>query len=104
MGRISDHFGVLYLGIAAAVYFKPEYTIHGSRIVTIAFLFTIITAYRIIYQLDLHPRFFTPLKHISTPAVSMDGHTTLSLPRMAIPADAHPGANFAEGQFQITLP
>lgn len=70
MGRISENFGVLYLGAAAAIYLKPEYTIHSSRAVTIVLLFAIITISKIIYHLVLYPQFFTPLKNIKAPGVS----------------------------------
>ena len=70
MGRINDNFSIIYLGTAAAIYLRPEYTILNSRFVTIAILFMILTASRIIYALVLYPEFFTPLKHIQTPPVS----------------------------------
>lgn len=76
MGRISENFGVLYLGAVAAVYLKPEYTIHSSRAVTIALLFAIITISKVVYQLFLYPEFFTPLKHIQAPQVSAFLHTS----------------------------
>ncbi|KAJ5899426.1 hypothetical protein N7495_004170 [Penicillium taxi] len=60
--------GILFLGLTALVYFKPEYTIYNSRVATIAILLTVHTLWKIIYQLDLYPRFFTPLKHIQTPS------------------------------------
>lgn len=70
MGVVSDNLGILYLGVAAGVYFKPEYTIHNSRLLTLVVLFTIVTVSKVIYQLVLYPALFTPLKHIQTPAVS----------------------------------
>lgn len=70
MSLITDNFGILYLGVAAGVYFKPEYTIYKSRLLTLLVLFTIITVSKIIYQLVLYPAVFTPLKHIHTPSVS----------------------------------
>ncbi|RHZ55811.1 cytochrome P450 monooxygenase sphH [Aspergillus thermomutatus] len=68
MGLISDHLGVLYLGVAAGVYFMPEHAIYGSRIATVAVLFTVITISKLIYQLFLYPQFFTPLKHFPVPS------------------------------------
>jgi hypothetical protein len=70
MGRLNDGFNILYLGVAAAVYFKPDYAIKNSRTITIALFFTIITVSKLLYQLLLYPRFFTPLKQIPTPTVS----------------------------------
>ncbi|KAJ5292830.1 NAD(P)-binding protein [Penicillium atrosanguineum] len=67
MGRISENFGVLYLGVAAGVYFKPEYAIYNSRIATMVILTMIITVSKLIYQLFLFPALFTPAKHIPTP-------------------------------------
>lgn len=77
MGRISENFGLLYLGAVAAIYLKPEYTISSSRAATIALLFAIITIPKVIYQLFLYPAFFTSLKHIQGPGVS--GFLPLSL-------------------------
>ncbi|KAJ5513336.1 hypothetical protein N7463_002888 [Penicillium fimorum] len=68
MGRISDNFTIIYLGLAAGIYFKPEYSIFNSRVVTAVILFGVITVSRIIYQLVLYPDYFTPLKHIDSPA------------------------------------
>lgn len=70
MGGINDNFAILYVGVATAIYFRPEYTILNSSVVTIAVLFMILTISRIFYTLALYPRFFTPLKHIKTPPVS----------------------------------
>lgn len=69
MGYISDSFTMLYVGLAAVIYLKPEYAIFNSRIVTGAVLFGIVTVSRIVYQLVLYPDYFTPLKHIYSPAV-----------------------------------
>ncbi|CAI7565267.1 uncharacterized protein N7487_001528 [Penicillium crustosum] len=68
MGYISDSFTMLYVGLAAVIYLKPEYAIFNSRIVTGAVLFGIVTVSRIVYQLVLYPDYFTPLKHIYSPA------------------------------------
>ncbi|KAJ5383703.1 hypothetical protein N7517_001614 [Penicillium concentricum] len=68
MGRISDNFTIIYLGLAAGIYFKPEYAIFNSRSVTAAVLFGFIAVSRMIYQLVLYPDYFTPLKHIDSPA------------------------------------
>lgn len=70
MGLISDNFGILYLGVAAGVYFKPEYAIYNSRLLTMFILFATITVSKVIYQLVLYPSFFTPLKHVQSPSVS----------------------------------
>lgn len=70
MGHISDSFTILYVGLAAGIYLKPEYAIFNSRIVTAAVLFGIITVLWIVYQLMLYPDYSTPLKHIYSPAVS----------------------------------
>ncbi|KAL2702684.1 hypothetical protein AAEP93_006982 [Penicillium crustosum] len=59
---------MLYVGLAAVIYLKPEYAIFNSRIVTGAVLFGIVTVSRIVYQLVLYPDYFTPLKHIYSPA------------------------------------
>ena len=39
MERISDSLPILYLGLAAGIYFKPEYAIFNSRVVTVAVIF-----------------------------------------------------------------
>lgn len=69
MGYITDSFTILYVGLAAGIYLKPEYAIFNSSIVTGAVLFSFITVSRIVYQLMLYPDYFTPLKHIYSPAV-----------------------------------
>ncbi|KAJ5759400.1 CTP synthase [Penicillium odoratum] len=68
MAGLNDGFKILYLGVAAAVYFKPDYTINNSRTITLAIFFAIITVSKLIYQLFLYPRFFTPLKQLPTPS------------------------------------
>lgn len=68
MGRLNDGFNILYLGVVAAVYFKPDYAIKHSRTITIALFFTIITISKLLYQFFLYPRFFTPLRQIPTPS------------------------------------
>ncbi|KAJ5959470.1 uncharacterized protein N7479_006620 [Penicillium vulpinum] len=68
MGRISDNFTVLTLALAIGIYFKPEYAIFNSRIATIVVLFGILTTSKIFYRLILYPDYFSPLKHIDTPA------------------------------------
>lgn len=70
MGRIGDNIGILYLVIAVVVYLNPRYALHDSRIATIVILFATITASKLIYNLFLYPRFFTPLKHFPAPSVS----------------------------------
>jgi hypothetical protein len=69
MGRVNEGFGALYVGVAAAMYFKPEYAFYDSRTVTVAVLFSILTVSRILYQVALYPELFTPLKHIPAPGV-----------------------------------
>lgn len=69
MERVSDSLPILYLGLAAGIYFKPEYAIFNSRVVTVAVIFGLITMFRIVYRLVLYPDYFTPLKHIYSPAV-----------------------------------
>ncbi|KAI3172833.1 hypothetical protein DTO046C5_3180 [Penicillium roqueforti] len=68
MERVSDSLPILYLGLAAGIYFKPEYAIFNSRVVTVAVIFGLITMFRIVYRLVLYPDYFTPLKHIYSPA------------------------------------
>ncbi|KAJ5940072.1 hypothetical protein N7516_000240 [Penicillium verrucosum] len=67
MGHMSDSLTILYVGLAAGIYLKPEYAIFNSRIVTAAFLLGIISVSKIVYQLVLYPDYFTPLKHIYSP-------------------------------------
>jgi hypothetical protein len=69
MGRVSDSFTILYFALAAGIYLKPEYAIFNSRVATVAFLFGVITASKLVYRLVLYPDYFTPLKHIYSPAV-----------------------------------
>lgn len=69
MGRINDGLPVLYLAIAAGLYYKPEYAILNSRIVTGIVLLAMVAACKILYQFSLYPEYFTPLKHIQTPQV-----------------------------------
>jgi hypothetical protein len=71
MGPINNYFGVLYLGVAAGVYFRPECAIYGSRIAAIVILITGITISKLLYQLFIYPQFFTPLKHFPAPPVSI---------------------------------
>jgi hypothetical protein len=56
--------------IVAATSFKLESVGFGSKTVNIAILLGVFVAVRVIYQLILYPQYFTPLKHIQTPAVS----------------------------------
>ncbi|KAF7171586.1 hypothetical protein CNMCM5623_003955 [Aspergillus felis] len=67
MGPINNCFGVLCLGVAAGVYFRPEYAIYGSRVAAIAVLITGTTISKLLYQLFIYPQFFTPLKHFPAP-------------------------------------
>ncbi|KAJ5506486.1 Cytochrome P450 [Penicillium expansum] len=68
MGHISDGFTILYFSLATGIYLKPEYAIFNSRILTGAVIFGVITISRIVYRLVLYPDYFTPLKHIYSPA------------------------------------
>ncbi|KAJ9259222.1 hypothetical protein DTO195F2_5039 [Paecilomyces variotii] len=68
MNLLGFNFGILYIGAAAAVYFKPEYfTIYDSRLLTLLAVFSIITLFKLIYNVSLYPALFTPLKEIQTP-------------------------------------
>ncbi|KAJ5941769.1 cytochrome P450 monooxygenase [Penicillium verrucosum] len=67
MSRLGDNFGILYIGAAAAVYFKPEHAIYDSRLLTLIAVFSIITLFKLIYNVSLYPALFTPLKQIQTP-------------------------------------
>ncbi|KAJ5237472.1 hypothetical protein N7489_007563 [Penicillium chrysogenum] len=68
MGRISESFTVLYFALAAGIYLKPEYSVFNSRVATAALIFGVITASKLVYRLVLYPDYFTPLKHIYSPA------------------------------------
>lgn len=70
MSRLGDNFGILYIGAAAAVYFKPEHAIYDSRLLTLIAVFSILTLFKLIYNVSLYPSLFTPLKQIQTPPVS----------------------------------
>lgn len=70
MDLIKDNFRLLYVGVAAAVYFRPEYVIFNSKFLTILVYFTILSLSKLIYQLVLYPAYFTPIKYIQTPGVS----------------------------------
>jgi hypothetical protein len=70
MGFIQDNFRLVYVGVAAAVYLRPEYVIFNSKLLTIIVYLTILMLSKFAYQLTLYPAFFTPLKHIQTPRVS----------------------------------
>ncbi|KAJ5090037.1 Cytochrome monooxygenase FUM15 [Penicillium argentinense] len=67
MGLLNDGFRMLYVGVAAAIYFWPEYAIYDSKPLTIVILFSILTTSKLVYRLFLYPAFFTPLKYIQTP-------------------------------------
>lgn len=75
MGIIHDNINVLYLGVAAALYFRPEYALFGSRAGTMILSVVAITTWKILYQLALYPAFFTPIKHIQTPQVHINEPT-----------------------------
>ncbi|CAG7938625.1 unnamed protein product [Penicillium olsonii] len=67
MGQINDAFTVVYLGIAAGLYLRPEYALFNSRIVSGILLLLAILTFKILYQFWLYPSYLTPLKHIQTP-------------------------------------
>ncbi|KAF7716011.1 Cytochrome P450 monooxygenase [Penicillium ucsense] len=68
MGFINDNLGILYLGVATAIYLRPELAvIGGSRAATTLLGLLAVVAWKIVYALALYPMFFTPLKHIPTP-------------------------------------
>lgn len=67
MGLIAENFRLIYVGVAAAIYFRPEYVIFNSRFITVIVSFTILAVSRIIWQIALYPAYFTPVKHIQTP-------------------------------------
>lgn len=77
MGLFEENFRMLYVGAAAAVYFRPDYAILNSRLITVTVCFAILTVSKLIYQLVLYPSFFTPVKHIQTPGVSTDHQLSL---------------------------
>lgn len=70
MGWIIDNYSILYPGVLAAIYLRPEYAFANSRVVTILISFAIITGIRVFYQLVLYPDYFSEIKHIQTPSVS----------------------------------
>ncbi|KAK5798135.1 hypothetical protein VI817_004426 [Penicillium citrinum] len=72
MGLIAENFRLIYVGVAAAIYFRPEYVIFNSRFITVIVSFTILAVSRIIWQIALYPAYFTPVKHIQTPDVSSE--------------------------------
>lgn len=72
MGRIGESVGILYPSIAVAVYLKPEYAINNSRLTTVVVLFALLTISRLIYKLNLYPKYFSPIKNIPTPPVSFE--------------------------------
>jgi hypothetical protein len=90
MGVINDNLSMLYLGVAAAIYFRPEYAIFGSRAGTLILSFAILTAWKILYQLALYPAFFTPIKHIRAPPVHKP-NTLLPVQSFANNLRAEPG-------------
>ncbi|KAJ6072892.1 hypothetical protein N7467_010977 [Penicillium canescens] len=67
MSGVNDGLNILYIGMAAGLYLRPEYAIFNSKIITGIILFGIITVLKFIYRLGLYPEFFTPLKHIHSP-------------------------------------
>jgi hypothetical protein len=70
MSGVNDGLNILYVGMAAGLYLRPEYAIFNSQIMTGIILFGIITVLKFIYRLGLYPEYFTPLKHIHSPPVS----------------------------------
>lgn len=79
MGPIHNYFGVVCLGIAASVYFRPECALYGSRIATFAVLLTGIAISKLLYQLFIYPQFVTPLKHFPAHPVSPQVPSTLAV-------------------------
>ena len=80
MGRLNDSFTVLTLAVVAGVYLKPEYAIYDSRVLTLVLIFATYAFSKILYILVLYPAFFTPLKAIPTPGVSVRfSHTSAKL-------------------------
>lgn len=69
MSLLKENFRLLYVGVAAGVYYRPEYVIFNSKIITILIYFAIISLAKFIHQVALYPAFFTPIKHIQTPGV-----------------------------------
>ncbi|KAJ5991205.1 hypothetical protein N7522_011412 [Penicillium canescens] len=67
MSGVNDGLNILYIGMAAGLYLRPEYAIFNSQIITGIILFGIITVLKFIYRLGLYPEYFTPLKHIHLP-------------------------------------
>ncbi|KAJ6049664.1 uncharacterized protein N7446_007009 [Penicillium canescens] len=67
MSGVNDGLNILYIGMAAGLYLRPEYAIFNSQIITGIILFGIITVLKFIYRLGLYPEYFTPLKHIHSP-------------------------------------
>lgn len=56
-------FGVIYIALAA-------YTLTRSTINNFLLVSVITALAKLVYNLVLYPDFFTPIKHIPTPAVS----------------------------------
>lgn len=70
MGFIMDNWGVVYFAAATACYFKPEWAICDSRLLTMIVIYIVLVVFKIFYRLALYPSFFTPLRHIQSPSVS----------------------------------
>lgn len=100
MARPSIHFGVVYFSIAALVHLRPEYRVLDSSVLTFIGLSTIVTAFRIIYDLSLYPRFFTPLKQLPTPPVRSAVHSLTKGLILTIRLDT----NMAQRQYEFYLP
>lgn len=70
MARPRIHFGFVYLGIAALVRYYPDARLFESSVLSFFCLALAATGLRVVYDLSLYPNFFTPLRHLPTPAVS----------------------------------
>ena len=70
MARPRIHFGLVYLGIAALVRYYPDAHLFESPVLTFFCLALAATGFRVVYDLSLYPKFYTPLRHLPTPSVS----------------------------------
>jgi hypothetical protein len=69
MSGVNDGLNIIYLGMVAGLYLRPEHAIFNSQIVTDIILFGIVTALKLIYRLGLYPEYFSPVKDIHSPPV-----------------------------------
>ena len=89
MTRPNVHFGVVYLCIAAVVHLKPEYRVLDSSVLTFIGLAILATGLRIVYNLSLYPRFFTPLRYLPTPSVRSSNPVLAQSYAKNIPRNEH---------------